>query len=41
MVYLGELDRAFKRSVAAQDVRRSRLVETGDIPAFRTAQARY
>jgi O-antigen ligase len=41
MVYLGELDRAFKRRAAARRMCRSRLPETGDIPAFRAAQARY
>lgn len=41
MVYLGELDRAFKRSAAAQRVRRSGLPETGDIPVFRAAHDRY
>jgi O-antigen ligase len=41
MVYLGELDRVFKRSAAAQCVRRSGLPETGDIPVFRTARDRY
>lgn len=40
MVYLGELDRAFKRRTATPRVRRSRLLEAGDIPAFRAAQAR-
>jgi hypothetical protein len=40
MVYLGELDRAFKRRHAAPRVRRSSLTETEDIPAFRAAQAR-
>lgn len=40
MVYLGELDRAFKRRTATPRVGRSRLLETGDIPAFRGAQAR-
>ncbi len=41
MVYLGELDRAFKRRATVQRVRRSRIRETADNPVFSAVQNRY
>ena len=41
MVYLGELDRSFKRRACARQVRHSKVPETADIPSFRVVPNRY